>query len=260
MIKKIWYNVTFEQFSDGTSFLHQADPRGKIICTSLLSLIIALSRNWLTALLGLLLACLLVFIARLPWHKIFRRLALVNSFNILLCLILPLTYSSDKTLSLFGIHLSSTGFFLAFLITIKSNAVVLLFISLLATSTVAQLGHGLQQLRLSQKLCLLLLFSYRYITLIQQELFRLQRAAQLRCFQPKTNLHTYKTYGYMLGMMLIRSWNRAQRVQEAMVLRGFSGQFHDLYGTMGGQRNDFLLITTLLLATAGLLGLEIFSW
>uniref|UniRef100_UPI004057953F energy-coupling factor transporter transmembrane component T family protein n=1 Tax=Candidatus Electrothrix sp. TaxID=2170559 RepID=UPI004057953F len=123
MIKKIWYNVTFEQLSDGTSFLHQADPRGKIICTSLLSLIIALSRNWLTALLGLLLACLLVFIARLPWHKIFRRLALVNSFNILLCLILPLTYSSDKTLSLFGIHLSSTGFFLAFLITIKSNAV-----------------------------------------------------------------------------------------------------------------------------------------
>ncbi|MCI5151475.1 MAG: cobalt ECF transporter T component CbiQ, partial [Candidatus Electrothrix sp. MAN1_4] len=174
-------NMTFEHFSDGTSLLHQADPRGKLISTGVLSLIIALSQSWLTALLGLFLACLLIFIARIPCRRIFRRLALVNSFNLLLYLILPLTYSNDKTISLLGIHLSSTGLFLAFLITLKSNAVVLLFISLLTTSTVAQLGHGLQQLRLSQKLCLLLLFSYRYIALIHQELFRVQRTATLRC-------------------------------------------------------------------------------
>ena len=250
--------MTFEQFNDGTSLLHQADPRGKLICTGVLSLTIALSQNWFTALLGLFLACILVVIARIPCRRIFRRLALVNSFNLLLCFILPLTYSNDKTLSLFGIYLSSTGLFLAFLITIKSNAVVLLFISLPATSTVAQLGHSLQQLHLSPKLCLLLLFSYRYIALIHQELFRLQRAATLRCFQPKTNLHTYKTYGYMLGMMLVRSWNRAARVQEAMALRGFSGQFHSLYGTKGAQKTDIFLAATLLLVAIGLLGLEIF--
>lgn len=251
--------MTFEQFSNGTSFLHRADPRGKLISTGILSLVIALSQAWAPALLSFLLAFTLVLTAHLSWRKLFHRLLIVNSFNLLLCLILPLTYTAGKNISFIGINLSSTGFFLALLITVKSNAVILLFISLLATSTAAQLGHGLQQLRLSPKLCLLLLFSYRYIALIQQEMFRLQRAATLRCFQPRTNLHTYKTYSYMLGMMLVRSWNRAARIQQAMELRGFSGQFYSLYDSDGMQKSDLLLLTILLLTGVGLAGLEILS-
>jgi cobalt/nickel transport system permease protein len=251
--------MTFEQFSDGTSFLHRADPRGKLISTSVLSLVIGLSQNWGAALLGFLLALVLVLTARLAWTKLFRRLLIVNSFNLLLCLILPLTYTGDSTFSFFGINLNSTGLFLGLLITVKSNAVILLFISLLATSTTAQLGHSLQQLRLSPKLCLLLLFSYRYIALIQQELFRLQRAATLRGFQPGTNLHTYRTYSYMLGMMLVRSWNRAARVQQAMELRGFSGQFYSLYDSGGMRKSDLLLSAVLLLAGAGLVVIEILT-
>jgi cobalt/nickel transport system permease protein len=249
--------MTFEQFSDGISFLHRADPRGKLISTGVLTPVIALSQNWGTALLGLLLAFILVLAARLSWAKLVHRLLIVNSFNLLLCLVLPLTYTGGKTISLIGISLNSTGFFLALLITVKSNTVILLFISLLATSTAARLGHGLQQLRLSPKLCLLLLFSYRYIALIQQELFRLQRAATLRCFQPKTNLHTYKTYSYLLGMMLVRSWNRAARVQQAMELRGFSGRFYSLYDSGDIRKSDLLLSAGLLIAGIGLLLVEI---
>ena len=58
-------------------------------------------------------------------------------------------------------------------------SIILFFISLLATSTVARLGHGLQALRLSARLCMLLLFSYRYIFVIHQEFKRLHRAAKL---------------------------------------------------------------------------------
>ncbi|MCW5210145.1 hypothetical protein VU10_08295, partial [Desulfobulbus sp. US1] len=125
--------MTFEQFSDGTSFLHRADPKGKLISTGVLSLVIALSQTWVPALLGFLLAFTLVLTARLSWTKLLRRLLIVNSFNLLLCLLLPLTYTGGNTISLIGINLSSTGFFLAVLITVKSNAVILLFISLLAT-------------------------------------------------------------------------------------------------------------------------------
>ncbi|MCI5212069.1 MAG: cobalt ECF transporter T component CbiQ, partial [Candidatus Electrothrix sp. ATG2] len=196
---------------------------------------------------------------QLSWTKLFQRLLIVNSFNLLFCLILPLTYTGDKDIAFVGISLSSTGLFLALLITVKCNAVLLIFISLLATSTAAQLGHGLQRLRVSPKLCLLFLFSYRYITLIQQELLRLQRAATLRCFQPGTNLHTYKTYSYMLGMMLVRSWNRAARVQQAMALRGFSGKFYSLYETEGMRKSDVLLLVVLLLTGTGLVILEILS-
>ena len=249
--------MTFEKFSDGTSFLHRADPRGKLISAGVLTLVIALSQSWFTALLGLLLASVLVYTASLSWTMLFRRLLIINSFNLLLCLVLPLTYTGNNTFSLLGINLNSTGLFLGLLITIKSNAVILLFISLLATSTAVQLGHALQHLRLSPKLCLLLLFSYRYVSLIQQEMFRLQRAANLRCFQPRTNLHTYRTYSYLLGMMLVRSWNRGARVQQAMELRGFSGYFYTLNDTGAIRKSDVLLSAGLLFAGTGLVLLEI---
>lgn len=243
--------MNFEQFSQGNSLLHRADPRVKIISTAVLSLIIALCQNFTTALAGLLIAILLTIAARLSTKQVLRRLLIVNSFNILLWLLLPLTYGGRPVIDFAGISLSKPGLLLAGLITIKANAIILIFISLLATSTVARLGHGLQKLYLSPRLCALLLFSYRYITVIHQEYQRLQRAAKLRCFKPGTNLHTYKTYAHMLGMLLVKSWNRAERVQQAMALRGFSGRFYSLL-ELKMNRRDYHLLTGLLLAGLGL--------
>ena len=243
--------MNFEQFSQGNSLLHRADPRVKIISTAVLSLVIALCQNFSTALGGLLIAILLTIIARLSPRQILRKLLIVNSFNLLLWLLLPLTYGGQPVIYFAGIDLSKPGLLLAALITIKANGIILIFISLLATSTVARLGHGLQRLHMSPRLCVLLLFSYRYIAVIHQEYQRLQRAAKLRCFRPGTNLHTYKTYAHMLGMLLVKSWNRAARVQQAMALRGFSGQFYSPHELeMNGR--DYLLLAGLLLGGLGL--------
>ena len=248
--------MNFEQFSRGTSFLHRADPRVKIISKAALSLVIALCQSFSTALTGLLIAILLVVAARLSPAMILRRLLIVNSFNILLWLLLPLTYGGQAVIDFAGISISRPGLCLAALITIKANAIILLFISLLATSTVARLGHGLQELHLSPRLCMLLLFSYRYIAVIHQEYQRLQRAAKLRCFNPGTNLHTYKTYAHLLGMLLVKSWNRAERVRQAMTLRGFSGRFYSLH-ELKMNRIDHVLLAGMLLTAMGLFFLEI---
>ncbi|MFP4657714.1 MAG: energy-coupling factor transporter transmembrane component T family protein, partial [Desulfonatronovibrionaceae bacterium] len=42
---------------------------------------------------------------------------------------------------------------------------------------------------------------------------------------PGTNMRTYKTFAHIVGMILIRSFERAERVQQAMLCRGFSGRF-----------------------------------
>lgn len=248
--------MTFEQFSAGGSFLHQADPRGKLVSAGLLSLVVALAQNLRTALAGLLLSLLLTAAARLPLTRVLRRLLIVNSFNAFLLLLLPLTYGGAETARFAGFDLSLSGLWLAVLITIKSNAVILIFISLLATSTVARLGQGLQGLRLSPRLCLLLLFSYRYLGLIHEEYLRLHRAAVLRSFHPKTSLHTYKTYAHLLGMVIVRSWNRAARVQQAMILRGFDGTFRSLDIAVLRQ-SDVLLTAGLSFAALGLTVLEL---
>ena len=98
-----------------------------------------------------------------------------------------------------------------------------------------------------------ILITYRYIFVIEQEYQRLMRAARIRNFRPGSNLHTYRTYAYLLGMLFVRSAERAKRVHLAMVCRGFSGKFYSLQeNTRGYQNWVFALLMSL-----SLLGLAI---
>ncbi|MBW1679214.1 MAG: cobalt ECF transporter T component CbiQ, partial [Deltaproteobacteria bacterium] len=54
---------------------------------------------------------------------------------------------------------------------------------------------------------------------------KLANAMKIRCFHPRTDIHTYKTYAYLLGMLLIKSYDRSERVHQAMICRGFKGEF-----------------------------------
>jgi cobalt/nickel transport system permease protein len=247
--------MTFESFSQGDSPLHRADARIKLIATALLTLIIALCQGFATAAGGLGLGVILLLAARLPLGLIGRRLLLVNGFIGFLWLTLPLTYPGETLFTLGPLTVSRAGVLLAGLITLKTNAIIMIFISLLATSSVADLGHAMARLHLPDKLCLLLLFSYRYIFVINQEYQRLVRAAKLRGFKPGTNLHTYRTFAHLFGMTLVKSWNRAERVRQAMMLRGFKGRFYTLDERRAESR-DFLLLGLLSLAATALLATE----
>ena len=57
------------------------------------------------------------------------------------------------------------------------------------------------------------------------EAARLFAAAKLRGFVPANSLASYKTFGYLTAMLLLRSWQRSQRTGKAMRLRGFAGRF-----------------------------------
>ena len=248
--------MNFESFCLGDSPLHRADARVKLIATAALTLIIAICHSFYTATAGLGLGLLLILLSELPLGLILRRLLLVNGFIGFLWLTLPLTYPGPPVFVSGPLHVSRDGLLLAGLITLKTNAIILIFISLLATSSVAELGHAMAKLRLPNKLCLLLLFSYRYIFVINQEYQRLVRAARLRGFKPGTNLHTYKSYAHLFGMTLVKSWNRAERVHQAMLLRGFSGRFYTL-DDRHLETRDLVLLSLLSLAAAGLIFTEI---
>ena len=113
-------------------------------------------------------------------------------------------------------------------ITIKSISILFLFMALIATMTVASLGNGLHRIHVPDKMVFLVLMTYRYISVIEQEYKRLLRAAKFRGFNPGTNLHSYKTFAYLAGMLFVRASLRAQRVHQAMLCRGFNQKFHTL--------------------------------
>jgi cobalt/nickel transport system permease protein len=92
----------------------------------------------------------------------------------------------------------------------------------------ATLGHALNRLHVPDRIVHLFLLTYRYIFVLEGEYRRLRRAARIRGFQPQNNMHTYKTFAYLVGMLLVRAVARADRVHQAMLCRGFAGKFHSL--------------------------------
>ena len=72
----------------------------------------------------------------------------------------------------------------------------------------------------------LMMFSIRYIDVLRAEYLRLRVAMKVRGFRPGTNRHSYRSMGYLVGMMLVRAVERSERIMDAMKCRGFTGQIH----------------------------------
>jgi len=234
-----------EPFADGDSFIHNIDPRLRVTAATVLSIAIALSADFAPLLSALVIAALTLIAASLYWRQVLGRFVVVVGFLILLWLILPITHHGNPLYTLGPATVTREGVLLAARITLKSFAILALLIALVATMSVASLGNALSSLGVPSKLTQLLMVSYRYIFVIEQEYQRLVRAAKIRGFQPGTNMHTYRTYAYLAGMLFVRASMRAQRVYQAMLCRGFHGRYIPLQTIKAGKQNPVFAVFTL---------------
>jgi len=253
-----------EPFTSGNSVIHQVDPRLKIVLAVLLAGAIAVADRGITLTAGLMVAALLVALARLEVKEVLRRLAVVFGLMALIWVVLPFTYPGDPFLKLGPLHASKPGVLLCLKITLKSIIILAIMIALIATNTLSALGSALHRLGVPGKLVYLLVMSYRYIFVIENEYQRLMRAARIRGFQPGTNVHSYRTFAYLAGMIFLRASTRAENVYRAMLCRGFDKRFHSL-GSMTpyGKNVGFTLLTGgafLLILVLEIWGLKIRGW
>jgi len=244
-------NLIKEKFSEGDSILHRLDPRVKIIVALLFSVMVAVTDKYTSLLGALLFAVGSVAVARLRAKEIISRLLVVNSFIFLLWLMLPFTFSGKNIYTVGSLNISQEGIKYALLITIKSNAIVLAGIALLSTSSIFNLIHALRHLHFPDKLTQLFFFTYRYTQTIHSEYIRLNNAIKIRGFKAQTNFHTYRTYAYLVGMMLVRSYDRSKRVYNAMLCRGFKGKFWTLNHFVF-KKSDFVVGIVMLSCIMGL--------
>lgn len=247
-----------EPFATGTTLFHQRDVRVKLIAAAAISLVLSLCSSFLVAGIGCIITGAMAIWSKPDPHMLLKRFLTINVFTLFLWFTLPLTYGGHDTLDVSVLHLSLDGIRLSALITLKTNGIFFCFLALLATSTTANLGNGLVQLGVSKKLIFILLFSYRQLFVIHQEYQRLQRAAKLRGFVPKNSLHTYRTYSYLFGMTLVKSWNRSERIHQAMLLRGFNGKLIPLHQAQP-QKVDYIFLLILLLISLFLVALSFFQ-
>lgn len=217
-----------EPFTVGNSIIHQIDPRFRVAAAIIFSCPVALCYDFKSLIAALSISLISVVLCGVGFLNVMKRLAIVNIFILLFWIILPLTFKGNRFFSLGPLTLYLSGIFFAAKITLKSNAIILVLISFIATMPFATLGHSLRRMKIPEKLVFLLMITYRYIFVIQQEYQKIIRSIKIRGFKPKTTIHTYKTFAYVIGMLLIRASNRADRVYNAMRCRGFKGKYYSL--------------------------------
>jgi cobalt/nickel transport system permease protein len=221
--------MEIEEFALGNSWVHDLDPRAKILVTLIFSVVVALNQHPAGTALSLILPVALIAAARLSIKKVLVRLAIVNGFIAFIWLFLPFTTPGETIYTVGPLSVQREGVNAAILITLKSNSIILMVIALLGTSQIFTLVHALSHLWIPDKLVHLFFFCFRYIHVIHEEYHRLSNAMKIRGFKPRTNVHTYRAYAYLVGMLLVRSFDRSKRIMQAMKCRGFKGRFYILH-------------------------------
>jgi cobalt/nickel transport system permease protein len=200
----------------------------------------------------------LMLFSGISFRVLIKRLVPLQLFLIVVAGFLPFTlHVGEAAGRLFGlIPYYHAGLERAVEVFLRVNSIVIASLVLLGTLLPEQVGHALARLGVPHKLVQLFLMTVRYISVLSKEFQRLRLAMKARAFQPGSNLHTWKSYGWLMGMLLVRSLERADRVVKAMKCRGYDGQFVVLE-EHHWQRSDSLFIGCVSMMLGLLLSLDV---
>ncbi len=238
------FSHAFHILHSGPSYLARIDPRARIAAAVILALVVAVARSVPAMTLAVVIGAGLIALARISPGDLIRRLLPLEILLAVLVLVLPLpAYRHDEIL-------------LAIVVALKANAVVLAVAALIGTMDAVTLGHALAHFHVPQKLTQLMLFMVRYFDVLGREYARLRAAMRVRCFRPAMTGHSYRMFGYLVGMLLVRSFDRSERVLAAMKCRGFCGRYYLLDHFAFVPRRDGPFYAATFLLAAILMGLE----
>ena len=231
------------------------DPRLRVIALLLFATAAVFARQGPT-LLGLaVLSGVLLALARFSLSRTLRRILPLVGFGLVLVGVLPWTVSGQPLGPGWLAHASWDGLYQAVTIWAKATIVLVGAAGLVGTLEIPVLGHVLAHFHLPRKLVQIVLLSIRYLKVLEDEYHRLHTAIRIRGFRPGWNWWTFHTYGQMVGMLVVRSLARSDRVLAAMKCRGFKGYFY-LWRHFHFSGRDIWFVAALSLAGLAYLRLE----
>lgn len=205
------------------------DPRWKLAALLLAAAAVAALRTWPAAAGALAGALFLAALGRLPARWYLGRLAAVAGLLALFAGTLPFLLTGPGPAWDWGpVHVSAYGVGAALLLVAKALALLTLMLVLLATAPLDATFKAAHALRVPGLLVHLAMLTYRYLFVVADELARLRVALRVRGYRNRACRHSYHTVGSVAGTLLVRSYERAERVGQAMRCRGFDGRFRSL--------------------------------
>jgi cobalt/nickel transport system permease protein len=218
------YNIRLlDDLAQGESLIHQLHPLVKIVTTMIyLVIVLSFGRYEVIPLLPFIFyPVIIIALAELPLGPIMKRVLILQPLVIGIGILNPVF--DQQSIVIGGITLAR-GWITFLSILLKSILTITISLLLIATTGMDRLAAAMRSLKVPKILVLQILLTYRYISLLIEELARMVRAYSLRA--PGQKGIEFKAWGSFAGQLLLRTYDRAQRVYESMVLRGFNGDYN----------------------------------
>ncbi|MBT9161868.1 MAG: Energy-coupling factor transporter transmembrane protein EcfT [Dehalococcoidia bacterium] len=218
-----------DRYAGLASPIHRWDPRAKLVAILGLIFSVVLITDLKMAMVGLAVAILLVLVSRIPFRFVLGHLAGVSFFILPLSVIILFSYHQGDEIARFAfLTVTSGGLEHASLIAVRAFAAVILIFPMISTVRFDVTMKALERLRVPVRLVRMIMFTYRYIFVLIEEVQRMLRALTSRGFTGGMNIRTLITTGKLIGMLFVRTLERAERVYRAMLSRGYEGNLQTL--------------------------------
>ncbi len=203
------------------SIIHRLDPRTKVLVTlAFILVVVSFDRYAVNALLPFaIFPVALMAVANLPTRFIAGKVLTVSFFAVAIGILNPLL-DRQILIQIDGIGIS--GGWLSFIsILLRSALTVTAALILTATTGFGAICQALERLGMPTIFARQLTFMYRYLFVLAEESQRMSNARELRsCRGTGMGIRPYAS---MVGHLLLRTWERAERVHRAMLCRGYKG-------------------------------------
>lgn len=230
---------TFDRYQAQESPVHRLDPRVKVVVAVLfiLSNVLLPDGAWLAFGLAWGVILLINALARLPLLYAFKRSFIALPFALAAVTImftLPGRPLAAFQLGPWALTISDAGLIRFVSIVVRSWLSVQVAILLVAATQFPDLMHALRHLRMPQILVAVISFTYRYLFVLSDEVTRMLRAREARSARLAgytsggSLLWRARIAGNMVGQLFLRSYERSDRIYNAMLARGYRGHFFTL--------------------------------
>ncbi|HML38794.1 MAG TPA: cobalt ECF transporter T component CbiQ [Bacillota bacterium] len=214
---------SLEELSEGKTVIHRWHPMVKMITTTVyLVVVISFDKYNISGLLPFFVyPILLMALGELPYRSVLTRLLVALPFSFFAGLSNPFL-DRDAALFLFGLPVS-WGLLSFLSIILKTVLTVMAVLILIATTPMDQLARQLIRLKVPRIFVMQIMLTYRYLALLLSEASGMMTAYHLRARNQKGI--RLEHVGTFMGQLLLRSYDRAEKVYIAMKCRGFNGEY-----------------------------------
>lgn len=244
---------TFDRYLAGTSVIHRLDPRVKVVLTLLfiVSNVLLPDGAWIAFAAAWFVLLVSNRAAHFSFGYLFKRSFIALPFALAAVAIIFTQPGEPLVRWVWGSHtiaISDTGVIRFASIVIRSWLSVQAAILLTATTQFPDLMHALRHLKVPAILISIISFMYRYLFVLVDEALRLLRAREARSARlvndgkhGGTVFWRAKVTGSMVGQLFVRSFERSEKVYNAMLARGYRGQLLTMNPHFM-RRHDWLLL------------------